>query len=183
MLTTLELAAALVRTVRRHPELSDVQCAAEVFEVLHISSAWFCRCSEVDGISVETPFEQEAPARAVAGPAPLAAIVARIVALEARLEELRALKSAAEPLPSLAKRLKEMGVPEQERGVVTRQLLDRAAATGTARRPPRRATPSAGETVDLTPGCDCDQAGTPDAAVHASDCTWIARRLEVQNGG
>jgi hypothetical protein len=150
MMTTLELAAALVRTVRRHPELSDVQCAAEVFEVLHISSAWFCRCSEVDGISVETPFEQEAPARAVAGPAPLAAIVARVAALEARLEELREL---------------------------------RAAATDTARRPRRRATPAAGETVDLTPGCDCDQAGTPDAAVHASDCTWIARRVEVQNGG
>jgi hypothetical protein len=88
MLTTLELAAAIVRTVRRHPDLSDVQCAAEVFEVLHSSSAWFCRCSEEDGISVETPFEQPAP--------PLAEIIAAMAALEARLEELRTLRGAAE---------------------------------------------------------------------------------------
>jgi hypothetical protein len=29
-----------------------------------------------------------------------------------------------------------------------------------------------GRAAALTPGCDCDQAGQPDPAVHASDCVW-----------
>ena len=143
MLTALELAAAIVRTVRRHPDLSDVKCAAEVFDLLHSSSVWFCRCSEDEaGLSVETPMERATE---------LPAIVAAMAALKVRVEELEALRAAAE-------------------------------ATAPRRRR-RGATPAAGETVDLTPGCDCDHAGTPDAAVHALDCTWIARRIEVQNGG
>lgn len=87
MLTTLELAAAIVRTVRRHPDLSDVKCAAEVFELLHVSSAWFCRCSEEDGVSVDTRMESATS---------LADIVAAMAALKTRIEELEALRAAAE---------------------------------------------------------------------------------------
>lgn len=52
------------------------------------------------------------------------------------------------------------------KAALVKQLVDRAHEDNL------RLLARAGDTKDVTPGCDCEQSGNPDPAYHASDCVW-----------